>query len=108
MFLAIKDYPAMLEQAYKALKPGGYIEMAELDLNPTSDPEAPDAEKIFEWFKMQDAAIARAGFDMRVAHKFRSMVLDAGFQDVEEHVFEVPWGTWPSEKRQKAIGFWHL
>ncbi|TKA68710.1 hypothetical protein B0A49_03243 [Cryomyces minteri] len=108
MFLAIKDYPAMLEQAYKALKPGGYIEMAELDLNPTPDPEAPYAQKIFEWFKMQDVAIARAGFDMRVAHKFKSMVRDAGFQDVEEHVFEVPWGTWPSEKRQKAIGFWHL
>lgn len=36
------------------------------------------------------------------------MLTDAGFVDVVETKFEVPWGAWPKDRRRKAIGLWHL
>lgn len=48
------------------------------------------------------------GYDMLIARKFKQMMLDAGFVDVTEEIFEVPWGGWPKDTRLKAIGVWHL
>jgi hypothetical protein len=45
---------------------------------------------------------------MRVAPTFKDLLTDAGFVDVVETKFEVPWGTWPEDRRKKAIGLWHL
>lgn len=48
------------------------------------------------------------GFDMLIARKFKQLLIDAGFVDVTEEVFEVPWGGWPKDTRLKTIGVWHL
>jgi len=109
MFMSVLDWPSMIEQAYRALKPGGYIELAELDLHPMPAFEGkPSPRLIDEWLDIQGKILSKMGFDMRVASKFKQMLLDAGFEDVVENVRLVPWGTWPSEKRHKAIGFWHV
>jgi hypothetical protein len=50
----------------------------------------------------------KMGFDMSVAPRFKDMLIDAGFVDVVEEKFEVPWGAWPKERRLRAIGFWHV
>lgn len=47
-------------------------------------------------------------FNFRVAHAFKNMLTDAGFVDVVETKLEVPWGTWPKDRRRKAIDLWHL
>jgi hypothetical protein len=48
------------------------------------------------------------GFNFSVAHTFKNMLTDAGFVDVVETKFEIPWGQWPKDRRRKAIGLWHL
>ena len=48
------------------------------------------------------------GFDFFVARKFKSMLIEAGFVDVTEEIFEVPWGGWARDLRLKTIGTWHL
>ncbi|KAK6001845.1 hypothetical protein QM012_002335 [Aureobasidium pullulans] len=109
MFMSVMDWPAMLAQAYQTLKPGGYIELAELDLQPMpSFKGKPSPPLIDEWFNIQGKILAKKGYDMRLASKFKQMLLDAGFEDVIEVVRPVPWGTWPSDKRLRAIGYWHV
>lgn len=45
---------------------------------------------------------------MFAAHKFKSNLIEAGFEDIREEILEVPWGGWPKNQRLKAIGMWHL
>lgn len=109
MFLSIKDWPGMLRQAMRVLKPGGYIELSELDLRPVKVQDgSPEPATITQWFKLQGGAINHRGFDMQIAHKFKGLLEQAGFEAVVEEVRDVPWGTWPSDKRLKSIGFWHV
>jgi ubiquinone/menaquinone biosynthesis C-methylase UbiE len=109
MFLAIKDYPAVLAQVYRTLKPGGYIELSELATLPTStNPNYPSPVTIYRWLDLLAEASTRMGFTMRIAPTFKELLTNAGFVDVVETKFDVPWGTWPEDKRMKAVGFWHL
>ncbi|OCK73045.1 S-adenosyl-L-methionine-dependent methyltransferase [Lepidopterella palustris CBS 459.81] len=109
MFLAIKDYPAMLAQAYRTLKPGGYVELSELGVTPeATNQNYPPPFQIFRWLDLYDEAMKKMGFNFRVAHAFKNMLTEAGFVDVVETKFEVPWGAWPKDRRRKAIGLWHL
>jgi len=109
MFLAVKDFPALLAQAYRSLKPGGYVELSELATLP--EPTNPDYQRpvhLYRWLEALTEASRRMGFSMRVAPTFKELVINAGFEDVVETKFEVPWGTWPESERQKTAGFWHL
>ncbi len=109
MFLAIKDFPKLIRSAYETLKPGGWIELSELDVHPVSyDSEYPNPSQILLWIAYLRQASTAMGFDMVIARKFKSMVIEAGFEDVTEEILEVPWGTWPKDQRLKEIGFWHL
>ncbi|KAE8441209.1 hypothetical protein EG329_005609 [Mollisiaceae sp. DMI_Dod_QoI] len=109
MFLAIKDFPAMLAQAYRTLKPGGYVELSELGVTPVAtNPDCIPPFQIFRWLDLYDEAMKKMGFNFRVAHAFKDMLTEAGFVDVVETKLEVPWGAWPKDRRRKAIGLWHL
>ncbi|MCJ1413149.1 hypothetical protein MMC19_007253 [Ptychographa xylographoides] len=109
LFLAVKDFPALLEQAYRTLKPGGYIELTELDIHPESyDNRMPENSQIKYWISLLDQASQRMGLDFFIARKFKGLLEDAGFVDVTEEIFEVPWGGWPKDTRLKTIGVWHL
>ncbi|MCJ1250308.1 hypothetical protein MMC30_007534 [Trapelia coarctata] len=109
MFLAIRDFPKVLSQAFRTLKPGGYVELSELDLHPESyDNEYPPNSQILYWLELLKQAAVKMGFDMLIARRFKQMMLDAGFVDVKEEIFEVPWGGWAKDTRLKTIGVWHL
>jgi hypothetical protein len=110
MFLAIKSWPSMLQQAFRVLKSGGYIELTELGINPRKTNESYDRDPlvIFEWLHLLRGAMVKVGLDMTVASSFKSLLEEAGFVDVVETRFEIPWGTWAKERREKVIGFWHI
>ena len=50
----------------------------------------------------------KMGFDMQIARKFKGLLIEAGFVDVTEEIFTVPWGGWPRDSRLKTIGVWHI
>ncbi|KAH8587039.1 S-adenosyl-L-methionine-dependent methyltransferase [Bisporella sp. PMI_857] len=103
MFLAIKDYPAMLAQAYRTLKPGGYVELSELGVTPeATNQNYPPPFQIFRWLDLYDEAMKKMGFNFRVAHAFKNMLTDARFVDVVERKFEVPWGGMAQRPKRKG------
>lgn len=109
MFMSVRDWPAMLEQAYRAIKPGGYIELSELALSPEpAVPGMPSPPTITKWFAVQGEALASQSFDMRIASKFKQLLTNAGFEAVVEEVRDVPWGRWAKDERMKMIGYWHV
>lgn len=93
----------------RTLKPGGYVELSELGVSPVAtNHEYPPPFQILRWLDLYDEAMKKMGFNFRIAHAFKDMLKDAGFIDIVETKFEVPWGAWPKDRRKKAIGLWHL
>jgi ubiquinone/menaquinone biosynthesis C-methylase UbiE len=110
MFVAIKDFQTMFQRAYNTLAPGGYIEISELEINPTSqNPNGfPPNSHILAWIDGMHQASRKMGYDVFIGRKYKQMLLDAGFEDVTEKRFDVPWGPWPKDSRLKTIGYYHL
>ena len=44
---------------------------------------------------------SKVGIDLAVAQKFKGMLEDAGFEDVQEIVFDLPLGGWGEGRRMK-------
>ncbi|RDW85258.1 hypothetical protein BP6252_02848 [Coleophoma cylindrospora] len=107
LFTAIKDWPRLYEQAYKNLKPGGWLEVHEHESDINSDDDSVlKAQDLKDWFKLVAEACAKFGKDSNIAHKQKQWMIDAGFVDVQEDVYKVPIGRWPKDKLQKEIGLY--
>ncbi len=93
----------------RTLKPGGYVELSELATTPeTTNPNCSQPLVVFRWLELFNEAMETRGFTRRIAPTFKDLLTKAGFVDVVETKFEVPWGPWPEDRRLKAIGLWHL
>ncbi|KAI9662750.1 MAG: hypothetical protein M1829_006145 [Trizodia sp. TS-e1964] len=96
MFPAIKEWPAALQQAYRTLKQGGYIELSELGLYTTTtptlneDPEMKQPIQVWQWLSILETAMAKSGFEKNVSKRFKDMLEDAGFVDIVETKFDAP------------------
>lgn len=109
MFMAVRDWPEMLARAYRAAKPGGFVELSELGCQPRSSiPDHESAPTISQWFTLQGDVLRRQGYEISIARRFKDLLLDAGFVDVVEQIRDIPWGTWPSVPKQRAVGYWHV
>ncbi|EXF85550.1 TAM domain methyltransferase [Colletotrichum fioriniae PJ7] len=102
---AIKDWPRLLSQAYKALKPGGWIEVQDMVWAFACDDGTvgPDytPKKTMDLLK---EALDKFGVDIDVADKFADRIESAGFVNQIHDVKKVPVGTWPKEPHLKSIG----
>jgi len=106
MFLAIKNMPRALQQSMVALKPGGYVELVELDIFPVSVDGSPPEKysQIMAFLNNLRDAARMQGCDVQIAPKFKDLAIEAGYEDVTEEVYTVPWGSWPRDPRLKEAG----
>ncbi|KFY58121.1 hypothetical protein V497_05053 [Pseudogymnoascus sp. VKM F-4516 (FW-969)] len=89
----------------RVLKPGGYIELVEMHVIPTSpDHTLPPNSQIMELYTTLADASEEVGLDLAVARKYGSMMMSAGFENVVEEVFDLPIGDWMSDRRMKEVG----
>lgn len=128
---SIRDWPALYREIYKNLKPGGYVELQEVDLFVKSDDDL-ELEKIPNLVKLlSEGQKASASFGKRVdvAPELKQGIIDAGFEDVTEVIHKVGIfccfipeflkypdlltsvfldADWPVAKRSKTKGNWPL
>lgn len=60
-----------------------------------------------KWFQLMVAGGAARGRDFRVANKYKSWMIEAGFVDVVEKVVFVPVNGWPVDIKDKWLGKWY-
>ncbi|KAH7146626.1 hypothetical protein B0J13DRAFT_621590 [Dactylonectria estremocensis] len=73
MALAIKDMPRLLEQAYKALKPGGWIDLQDfLYITHSDDGSKPDDYKYDEFVRLLRDGFLKFCFDLHGQQKNES------------------------------------
>jgi len=106
----IRDWNRLFTQAYRHTKPGGYIELQEMDyltcIQPTS--RNPGASTL-KWCAEQHAAGAKAGINFRTSIEFiTSGLTRAGFGDCQAFEFKLPIGPWAKQARLRNAGLLQL
>jgi hypothetical protein len=87
------------------LKPGGWIELVEIHVVPQSqDNSIPENSQLVEFYNVLKPLGTRLGIDLDVAIKFKGYLEDAGYESVQEEIFDLPLGDWPQDRRMKEIG----
>ncbi|KAI9809366.1 MAG: hypothetical protein M1827_006878 [Pycnora praestabilis] len=108
MFLAIRDYPRLLRQTMKALKPGAYFEFCDVNIMPFShDGTLPAESRLVEFFRLLMLAAVKQGLEMGIAMRFKGLAEEAGYDNIREEVVELPLGGWPKDRALKEAGLFH-
>ena len=113
LLLAIRNWPNLLRQAFRTLKPGGYLELAATVAAVGCD------DGTFSMEKAKDSAYAKIGktfFELHEAlgadpaapMKWKEQMLSARLEDVQEFAFKIPTNPWPKDQRLKQIGAFEL
>ncbi|KAI8070125.1 S-adenosyl-L-methionine-dependent methyltransferase [Thamnidium elegans] len=102
MYLHIQkdQWPKILEEMFRVLKPGGYIELIESDLwhhNP-----GPVQQAFQQFFKDQCKLL---DLDLEISSSLTGTIEEKGFLDVEKRILDIPIGEWPTEPELKQYGF---
>ena len=105
--LSMRDWPRYLKRCYNNLKPGGWIELQEVQFPFRHDEDFPLHDSpLLKWSGYVHEATARVGIDTLAATKFVDMLRDEGFVNINKE--EVRWtvGSWAKDPKEKEIGKW--
>ncbi|KAK0668461.1 S-adenosyl-L-methionine-dependent methyltransferase [Cercophora samala] len=104
---SVTDTKALLSRVMRHLKPGGYIEIQDLDITPRSDdetltPTTPYALR--DYLKYMAAGLGVLGSEMHAIHKMPDELAQAGFEEIKKTTHKAPIGMWPKDKRLRLCG----
>ena len=103
---SIKEWPHFYKEAYKCLKPGGWVENQEFDCQVLSDDNTiPRNSKVQEWVRLWNDGIQVLGGTGRCdPEKMARQMNDEGFVNVGIRRYKMPIGPWPKNIRLKEAG----
>ncbi|DAA78596.1 TPA_exp: Uncharacterized protein A8136_4572 [Trichophyton benhamiae CBS 112371] len=102
---SLSDWPRLMGQCYKRLKPGGRIEVSEARAHFCCDDDTfPEDSKTRHWLNEFDRISHSCGREFDVFPFFAGWLRDGGFIEVEETEKVMPLGTWPKDKKLKMRG----
>ncbi|EXM22833.1 hypothetical protein FOTG_09583 [Fusarium oxysporum f. sp. vasinfectum 25433] len=104
---SIVDWPGLFKQAYKCLKPGGYIESHEASPCIGSDDNSVSEDSAMgQWGKifMEGGRKLQRPFSILEDNVQVESMKEAGFVTIEEEEIKVPIGGWPEDPKLKEAG----
>lgn len=107
--MAIKDWTQLFSRAYYHLRPGGWIELQEINHFPISSNNSmgPDHPVAGFWKNINDG-LTQLNVDFKAASTGRlvNLMRQAGFVNIVDRVMHIPIGTWPKNKILKQVGLY--
>lgn len=104
----LNNWPHLIDQAYKSLQPGGWIEIQDWDCMPYSaDDSLTDKHALDIYHKTSIGRRNAAGYDCRPGPNLEKWVKEAGFVNIKARKLPLPIGAWPKDKTWKQIGVWN-
>ncbi|KAK3315736.1 S-adenosyl-L-methionine-dependent methyltransferase [Apodospora peruviana] len=104
---SIADWNELFKSAFRALKPGGYLESFEPSaLMESDDGSVKDTDAMGQWGKLFIEGAKKIGRPFTVVDDElqRKAMEAAGFVDIQEVNIKTPIGLWPKDKHQKEVG----
>jgi SAM-dependent methyltransferase len=109
LVVGIRNWARFFEQAYAALKPGGYIELQDLNFPARCDDDsAPRDSPIISWAYLMVEAAAKFNINLQASATFPQLLAAAGFVDVKSETHAWPVNRWPKDKDMKVRGQWGM
>jgi len=105
--MGIKDWPTLIERSYNHLKPGGWLELQEVNHYPECHDGTMPADHITaHYWGLVTTALANLGVNFNATLLLAQYMRDAGFVNVTERIFHIPIGVWPRNKVLKMVGLY--
>jgi SAM-dependent methyltransferase len=97
---AIKDWPRLIEQAFRNTKPGGWLEFQEWDFRYyCADGSVSRDSGIWSFHNHVCNRLEAAGFDASPGARLEKWFHDVGFVNVQAYCLPIPLGTWAKDKK---------
>ena len=107
LVVGLKNWAQIFQRAYDALKPGGWIELQDLNFPIRCDDEsAPPESPLMAWSGHMLEGAARFGIDLSISNRFPTMLAEAGFVNINSETAAWPTSRWPKDKKMKEISTW--
>lgn len=107
VILSMRDWPRYLKRCYDNLKPGGWIELQEVQFPFEYDDDFPPNDSpLLKWSGYVKEATSRVGVDTQAATKFLDMLQNEGFININKEEIRWPIGSWSKDPTEKEIGKW--
>lgn len=112
LYGAIDDWGKLFRQAYTHVRPGGWAESLEIDIETRSEnPEVQsDKNHVFrKWYQLFFECGRKTGRTFEIARDGRQeqYMRKAGFTDLVSKSWKVPIGGWPQDNKLKQVGFYN-
>lgn len=105
LFGSVSDHLAFYKKCFAALKPGGYIELVELECGTFSDDGSVKADMAcVRWWAELEEAFRIIGKPLLKIDQYPSALREAGFEDVYFEMKRRPTNDWPKDPKMKEIG----
>jgi len=110
---SIEDYVKLYKQAYRCLKPGGWLEHTDFTIDIKSDDGSVPADSPYStWNKIYKECGEKTGrtFLVTEGNRQSKLMIEAGFpaNAVHGRHYKLPLGTWVKGARWKEIGLFNL
>lgn len=85
-------------------KPGGWVEFQDFHLtNYSEDGSLKEGNNVNRFYELLREACDRMNRPVTVGANLKEYAEEAGFQNVNQKVFQLPFGTWPKDQRMVQI-----
>lgn len=99
MIPILKSPVTLLKQAYANIKPGGWVELQDVDGDvSTDDDSVPKDWPIKKFTDTLIQAFAQFGTNAHAAMFGGQYLEEAGFVNIQHNYIKLPYGTWPKDK----------
>ena len=109
MTACILDWPKLVRNMYNTLKPGGWVELQDFNLQYYSeDGSLTENHKTLIWINTFLDAARKMGREPSPGPTLEGHLLDAGFEHVHHTRYKIPIGPWAKDAHLKDIGLCNL
>ena len=107
---SIKSWPHFYSETFKCMRPGGWVENQEFDLDFRADDGTQLQDgAVRRWMSLWEEGIRNMGLTSRCdPDKMKSQMEEAGFVNVTVVRLKMPIGRWPKDKWLRQIGLFMM